>query len=336
VTPDASPASPPEPASAPPPNLLVRFRRWLAWGIAIAALLYVAGSVYAGFGSVGGALVRFRWPLYVPVLLLTLLNYSLRFWKWQYLTGRLGVRVPLRDNVAFFAAGLAMVISPGKAGEVLKPWLVRVRTGVPMVTTIPALVTERLTDGMACLALAAISVSTYAGDRAWYVWGPIVVIVAGLGVLSHRGLSLWILHVLARVPGMSAISTKLEEMYLAMRTCVAPLPLVLTVCASLVAWGGECLGYLLVFKGFGIDVSLELATFLYAFATVAGGAMPGGLGVADGALVGGAVHLVPGLDDGTAVAAALLIRVATLWFGVVIGAFALIRVGSLVERPAQA
>jgi uncharacterized membrane protein YbhN (UPF0104 family) len=82
-------------------------------------------------------------------------------------------------------------------------------------------------------------------------------------------------------------------------------------------------------------VSLDRATFLYAFATVAGGAMPGGLGVADGALVGGAVQLT-GVDEPVAVASALLIRVATLWFGVILGAFALLPVGRMLAASPMA
>lgn len=314
-------------------DVVARFQRWLAWGVAIAALLYVAGSVWAGFDEVGESLAKFDWPIYIPVLLLTLLNYGLRFWKWQYLLGRLGVRIPLAENLVIFASGLAMVLSPAKAGEVLKPYLVRARTGAPMTHTIPALVTERLTDGIAALALAAISVGTYAGDRVEYVFVPMAAVVVGLGVLAHEGLSTAILRVLTRLPGLHRVGARLEAMYRAMRICVAPAPLMLTVVASLVAWGGECVGYMLVFQGFGVDVSLDLATFLYAFATVAGGAMPGGLGVADGALVGGAVQLVDGLSQADALGAALLIRVATLWFGVVLGALALLRVGALLALP---
>lgn len=314
-------------------DVVGRFQRWLAWGVAIAALLYVGGSVWAGVGEVGESLARFSWPIYGVVLLLTLLNYGLRFWKWQYLLGRLGVHLPIAENLVIFGSGLAMVISPAKAGEVLKPYLVRVRTGVPMTHTLPALVTERLTDGIAALALAAISVGTYAGDRASYVFVPLGLVVVGLAVLASERVSMAILRVLTRLPGLHRIGARLESMYVSMRICVAPAPLFLTVLASLVAWGGECVGYMLVFHGFGVDASLDVSTFLYAFATVAGGAMPGGLGVADGALVGGAVQLVEGLSQADAVAAALLIRVATLWFGVILGAFALLRVGELLAAP---
>ena len=58
--------------------------------------------------------------------------------------------------------------------------------------------------------------------------------------------------------------------------------------------------------------------------------MPGGLGVSDGALAAGAVALIPGVDEASSVAASLLIRVATLWFGVGLGAIALFKVSTLL------
>ena len=322
--------------STSPAELLLRFRTWLAWAIALAAVLYVGGTVYAGFAEVSAALRSFRWGLYVPVLLLTLVNYGLRFWKWHYLLGRVGVHLPVRENAAIFGAGLAMVISPAKAGEVLKPWLVRARTGAPMATTLPVLVTERLTDGIAVLALAAVGVGTYASDKMVYVWGPIAIVALGLGVLASERATAALLALAGKIPGVAKVVPKLDELLRAMRTCVSPGSLALTVAASLVAWGAECIGYQLVFEGFGLDVGVGLATFLYAFATVAGGAMPGGLGVADGALVGGAVNLAH-VSEPLAVAAALLVRVATLWLGVVMGAFALIPVSRmLVQTPGEA
>ncbi len=311
-------------------RLVNRFRRWVIAAIAVGALLFLAGSIWAGFDEVSAALAGFAWGWMVPVLLLTLVNYGLRFGKWHYLLGRLGVAMPLADNAWNFAAGLAMVISPGKAGELLKPYVVRARTGTPMARTIPALVTERLTDGIAMLILAGLSVTTYAGDKVHYLTIPAAVVVGGLAVLSSQRLSMAILRVCEKLPVVGGIAHKLEEMYLAMRTCVAPVPLIATVLISIIAWGAECLGYWMVFRGLGVDASLDVSVFLYAFATVAGGAMPGGLGVAEGALAGGAVALLPGLADADAVAAALLIRVATLWFGVLLGAGALFKVSAMM------
>jgi uncharacterized protein (TIRG00374 family) len=60
--------------------------------------------------------------------------------------------------------------------------------------------------------------------------------------------------------------------------------------------------------------------FVLAFSTVVGAvsALPGGLGAADASIAGMLVLLL-GLSAGTAAAATLLIRFATLWFAVIIG-----------------
>jgi uncharacterized protein (TIRG00374 family) len=309
---------------APEQDLVRRFRRWVVWAILIGAVLYIGGSVWAGFDDVAEQLQNFSWWIYAVVILLTLVNYSLRFVKWHYLLHVLKVKIPLRVNAAIFVAGLSMVISPGKAGELLKPYLVSKRTRAPMATTVPALIAERLTDGIAMVILAAISVGTFAADEAWILWVLAGCVAVGLAILAHQGLSLAILGVLAKLPLVGRIGHKLEELYRAMRACLAPVPFVATTLLSVVAWGAECVGFLLCFKGLGAQASLDAATFIYAFATVAGGAMPGGLGVAEGALVVGTTTIM-GIAEPIAVAAALLVRVATLWLGVLMGALALLR-----------
>jgi uncharacterized protein (TIRG00374 family) len=326
-----APSRPTPQRATPKSNLVARFRKWVVIAIAVGALLYLGGAVAADLDKVSESLERFQWSILVPVCGLTFLNYGLRFAKWHYLLRRLGVNMPLGEDVLNFTAGLAMVISPGKAGELLKPYVVRARTGVPMATTIPALVTERLTDGIAMLILAGISVSVYAADKVHYLTIPAALIGGGLLVLAHEGLSLWSVRMLSKVPGLRGVADSMEEMLISLRRCVAPWPLLLTLVLSIIAWAAECYGYQLVFRGLGYpDVDLGVAVFLYAFATVAGAAMPGGLGVADGVLAGGAVALIPGISQSVSVAAAILIRVCTLWIGVAIGAVALLRVSTML------
>jgi len=93
------------------------------------------------------------------------------------------------------------------------------------------------------------------------------------------------------------IIPKLEEMMVAMRECVAPLSLLWTIFLSVIAWGAECVAFQLVLQGMGIEASFDACFFIYAFATVAGAAMPGGLGVADGALIGGAMQFIAGITQ---------------------------------------
>ena len=321
----------PTPPESAPPDAMARFRRWAAIAVAIAVIGWVGYALVRGFSETGRELVGFPWLLSIPVLLLTLVNYGLRYLKWHYLLGRLGIHIEHRHDAPIFLAGLAMVISPAKAGEVVKPWLVRTISGAPMARTIPALVAERGTDGIAVVALAAIGVSTYASEATSVIWLTIAAIVGVLVVIAVEPLSRGLIGVVAALPLVGGLASRLDDAYSATRTVLAPVPLVVTVALSMVAWFAECIGAWLIFQGLQTTATLDQSTFLYAFSTVFGAPSPGGLGMADVALAEGALQIVDGISEGQALAASLLVRLATLWFGVVLGAFALLRMERVID-----
>ncbi len=103
--------------------------------------------------------------------------------------------------------------------------------------------------------------------------------------------------------------------------------LALAVGLGVLSWGGECLALYLILLGLGAVPSLELlnqATFALATASLVGSAslLPGGLGAAEGT-VAAVLQVVAGQPRDVSVAATLLIRACTLWFGVTLGALAL-------------
>lgn len=323
---------PPADDDAQPLDAMVRFRRWAALAVALAALGYLAYAVLTGLRETAAELATFAWSLYVPVLLLTLVNYGLRYVKWAFLLRVLGVDLPHRVNAPIFLSGLAMVISPGKAGELVKPYLVNVCTGAPMVRTVPALVVERGTDGLAVILLAAVGVSTYSSENTALIFGTLGVTLALVGALSIRPLVEAGLRAIRPLPVVGRFAERGAQVYEATALCLRPIPLAVTVALSVAAWFAECVGYWLVFRGLAVPASLDVATFLYAFATVFGAPTPGGLGMADAALAEGAIGLLDGIGRPRALAAAILVRLATLWFGVALGAIALLRMEQVIEE----
>lgn len=317
------------------PDAMDRFRRWAAVAVGLATLGWVAYALIRGFDETASELRGFAWSLYVPALMLTLVNYGLRYLKWHYLLRQLGVFIAHRHNLWIFGSGLAMVISPAKAGEVVKPYLVRTIHGAPMARTLPALVAERMTDGIAVVILAAVGVTTYAADATSLIWGTLGGIALALVVLSIEPLARGVIRLVRTIPLLNGIGQRLDEAYSATRVVLAPVPLLITVLISLVAWFAECVGTWLIFKGLALDASLDLSTFLYAFSTVFGAPSPGGLGMSDVALAEGTLNLVQGATTGQALAGALLVRVATLWLGVILGAMALLRIDRVIRSAAE-
>ncbi len=324
---------PPEEATAPP-DAMRRFRRWAAWAVGLSVLGWLAYSMLYGLEETAAELRDYPWWTMVPILGLTLVNYGLRYLKWHYLLGQLDIHIPHRQNGPIFLAGLAMVISPAKAGEVVKPYLVRVVSGAPLAKTVPVLIAERGTDGIAVVMLAAIGVSTYAADQAYLIAGTLAAMAACIAVIAIELLARSVLAGLERLPVIGGFAERLEVAYVATRRVLAPGPLLLTIGMSLVAWFAECVGAWLVFLALDMPATLDQSTFLYAFSTVFGAPSPGGLGMADVALAEGAIALwkVPASQ---ALAGTMLVRAATLWFGVILGALALLRMEQVISEPAR-
>ena len=92
----------------------------------------------------------------------------------------------------------------------------------------------------------------------------------------------------------------------------------------------ECLGLYYVLQGFGAEVDVWSATFVYAFATIFGALtlLPGGIGTTEGSMTG--LLTLRGVPIVDAAAATFIIRACTLWFAVGIGAVVLML--SAVEK----
>ena len=136
--------------------------RRMPLSIALGVLVVFALSVSSDATRLLQVLARFDWAIVPYVIGLTLVNYCLRFLKWQYYLRVVGISsVPVAQSATIFVAGLSMVITPGKVGELLKSYLLRHHRGVPIGKSAPIIVAERLTDGIAMILLASVGLLTY-------------------------------------------------------------------------------------------------------------------------------------------------------------------------------
>ncbi len=321
----SKPHTRPEAESATAPGLPgaapgLRIGPSLLLGIAVLAALMVFGDVHAMARHLQG----FPWE-WLPVIMgLTLLNYGLRFLKWHLYLCWVGAALPWPASAVIFTAGLAMVLTPGKLGETVKSLLVWRLRGTPISIILPVVFAERLTDGLAMVLLAGLGISAYPAGLP--VLGGVLL---GLGLLV---LAAWFwpraepfLHRLAGWPILSRILPGLLRFYESAHRLVQPPNLLFAIGLGLISWGAEGLAFALILHGLGVPMDLSLARraiFTLAFATLAGAAsfLPGGLLAAEASLAG--LLLVQGMPREIAATATMLIRLATLWFGVALGAMA--------------
>jgi uncharacterized membrane protein YbhN (UPF0104 family) len=303
----------------------------LAIGVAVAALVYVALAAYADWGELRGALGTFPWLLLLPVLLLSLANYGLRFLRWQLYLRHARVPLGTSRSLRIFLSGLVMSVTPGKMGELLKAYLVRAHTGTPVTRTGPVVVAERLTDLTALFVLICAGSLIYRTGFATVAASAAITALLLLGLASPRVAHLG-LGLVERLPPLRRFGLRLEHALASMRCLLRPQRLFQATLLGTLAWFAECLGFALVCHGFAVDVDVAYTTFVYAFATLGGALvlLPGGLGGTEVTMV---VMLVQaGAAREFATAATLLTRVATLWFAVLLGALVLLGEAEVAVR----
>src|SRR5262249_28251983 len=110
-------------------------------------------------------------------------NYLIRFLKWEFYLGRLGISdVGKLDSLLIFLSGFVLTITPGKLGEVFKSAVLQRTHGVAIERTAPIVVAERLTDAIGVIVLILIGSLGFDGGMAWAIAGCVMVAL-GLGCI---------------------------------------------------------------------------------------------------------------------------------------------------------
>ena len=142
--------------------MLSRYKRPLFCGILVGLVVIAVLLIMGDFKEVIRVFLKFDIRYLPLVLILAPLNYIFRYIKWNYYLRLVGLQVEPKMNKLIFMSGLAMTVSPGKIGELIKCYLLKEHMGAPVSTTSPIVMAERLTDGLAMVILASFGCLAFA------------------------------------------------------------------------------------------------------------------------------------------------------------------------------
>jgi len=303
---------------------LEKFKNNLLLFVILGIAIFVALSIYADLSDVIIAFSNFQW-IYIPLSLsLTLINISIRFFKWHYYVRQLKIDINTKDSLIIFLSGLTMVITPAKLGEVFKSYLLKKLNDTEISKSVPIVFAERATDMIGLIILASIGFSAFRHGKEL-----LLIVMAFVSfvilVIQSKKICLRLIDFISRIRFLSKFAGNFHALYESAYTLFSFKNLLIAVSISVISWFFECLALFFVLKGFGTDPSLLFSIFVFSFSTIAGviSMIPGGLGVAEGSMTG--LFLITGIQKAVAVSATLIIRFCTLWFGVLIGLIALYR-----------
>ena len=299
-----------------------RFRALLLI-VLLSAIGYLAFSLWGGWQEVVAAIARVGLAGTAIALALSLVNYGLRFLRWQKYLALLGHRVYWPESLRIYIAGFGFTILPVKVGETIRSVFLK-QHGVSYPESLAAYFSEHFSNFISMLLLAAVGLWVYPQTQPLVVVLA-VLILAGLVVLQQTR---WLqaLEAVAKnkLPvRLARLVTHSIEIVLHSGRCFR-LPMLLQgIALGVVAWGAEGVAFYYIMHVLGSDISLQTALFIYAFSMLVGALsfLPGGLGGVEATMV--ALLMLNHVAQPQAVAATMLIRLATLWFAVALGIVAL-------------
>ena len=249
---------------------------------------------------------------------LTICNFTLRSLRWHMFARSLAIPVSLWINIRLYFAGLLMIATPARVGELVRlRWLGR-ESGQPLEVTSPMVVLDRASDLLAIGALLLLCLAAGSGISGALPAAAFTLVVAFMVTrpLLFEALLKLVWRAVGRWPRLFVKARRAAK---SLAVFSRPSVLVATLGLGGLGWFAEGVSFWLLLNWMGADIDLWAAVAIFALSMLTGGAtgMPGGLGGAEMALV--TLLSMQGVALEIAAPATALIRLTTLWFAIAIG-----------------
>lgn len=296
-----------------------RLQKPLVLSVVIGIGLYFVAMFLGDYEQTKDTLARVPLHAWLIILGLSLLNYFLRYLRWDwYIKSLSSIQIPAKLHLSYYVAGFALSTTPGKAGESIRSFYLK-RHGIAFNQSISCLFVERLMD-LLTIVLLSVLAAYYFESYQIFVFITVALIFGMLPVIHSQSVLGMLESLFQKLGGkLSQLGVHLVTMLESSAMLLKNQQLYGGLLIGLIAWGAEGVGFWYLLDVLGQDIDLLMAVSVYGIAVLVGALsfLPGGLGSTE--LVMGLLLVSLGVDKPVAVAATLICRIATLWFAVFIG-----------------
>ncbi len=293
----------------------------------ISILLYAGFVLKADIKKITTVSTSFNWLILPLLLLLTFMNYLFRAIRFQVYLKKINIKLPFITSLKIFLSGLSMTVTPGKAGEIIKAYLVKKYTGNKFAETVPLLIIERVTDGIAMILLGLGGIYFFKQSTLFFIMA-ILFTLAFILFIRMKKLMVKLIIIFEQKVKHIKILDFAVKFFNNSQKLLDIKNLTEGTIIGIISWFFEGLSLFIIIQSFTnhpIQFTLPIALFIFSFSSIAGFFVfiPGGIGVAEGTIAY-FLTLFFKLNLPQAVFITILFRFVTLWFGVLLGLFTLL------------
>lgn len=288
----------------------------------IGIIVYACFLLFTDVASIKGIIMTVKLSHVSYLLGLVAVSYGLRFYRWQSYLKEIDSQVSWRDSLRIFFCGIAMAVTPGKAGELIKSYILHKNHGVRYCDSIPVVLAERITDLMAILFVTCLTVLNSSFIPQSSLLSGIIIATLCATFLGWPVFA-FLLRKVERYSFAEKYCRKFQSTITSLDTLFR-YPFMLKMFAvSLASWFVQCMAAFLIFILIDVHVAISDVILIVSVSTLAGALsmLPAGIGIFEGSML--TILSLANIDSASAVAATILLRIFILWSGVITGSVVL-------------
>jgi uncharacterized protein (TIRG00374 family) len=301
-----------------------RFRNIIVLTLLASLGVFIAVALFGGIEKVYSIIATSNLYIFALAFVAVMASYLVRFCKWSYYLKKLKIKLHPTKSLMIYLSLYSMSITPGQVGRIIGGYTLNRVTKKGFMKVAPIITMDVFSD---FFGFSIIAIATSFFFHTFFVYTVIFVLLLSVSFmfLLHPSLYKQLGRIKYLRKYMKRFSSQINTYYSSSGELNKPhvylASLVFTMPADIL----NSLGLYFSLLAIGIKVKITQSLFVFAASQIFGmvSTLPGGIGVTDGTIVGllsSTFHVSAALSS----AATIMARLATLWFGVIIGVVCLL------------
>jgi glycosyltransferase 2 family protein len=295
--------------------------------IFLVVLIYVILLFYADFNNIIEGIKKISFINIVSLFFLALAAHFMSFSRFRFILRNIGISVPSKNVSRIYLSCWSMFFAPAKSGELIKSFFLKKLHDVSYRKTAPIVFVEQFSDLIVVFLLSILGVimfGIFSLNQVIFVFGfAVIIIISVIILLSSKKLVKTLLKFIAKIKLFKKPAITLYDMYLNAGNLIKPRILLTSIVYSFGFWFFMSMVLSTVLNIFDVRLILFVPISIFALSTLIGtlSFIPAGVGSMEASVL--FLLIGQGVPKSIAVISIIITRLFTLWFGVLMGLFAM-------------
>ncbi len=282
-------------------------------------LVYVSFLIFSDINLISNEFSNFQYEYLPLILILILFAFFSLILRWNLLLKKSGINVPNTSSILIFMSGVSLSIVPGKAGELIKSELLKIKFDVPRTKSASIIVIEQIYNGIGLVITSLFGI--YYFDLGIYIVTGFSILVGFIFLfLSSNTLFKKSSIIFLKIKFLNRFAENISESQSVIKNLLSGKFVASLIFLSTLFWIFISTAVYFIILAFQIDVfniftiwSMYSSSIMLGFVSF----LPVGIGVVEGSFAGFMAY--NGINISIALTLIIIIRLIVEWLPISIG-----------------